>query len=354
MAGKRAASHFFNIMKKVFRFMFAISLLAVQASCSSTTGDEPDPEPIEPGVTEEVMVRIGYSVDVSQESLVPQGRAGEGGNSNDLIGVSIFHISKAEEGHTSEFQYAYGVFDDVNAMVFKLNKGQRYRVNMIYYHNAKNIVWRNGNGTYGRPFNDPYLSSPAYRLNEPVYYSEGTFVYNIFHNYYQNSSAGYSDCAIDANCVRGTTPIYMGLRELTIDSDKDIDIQLASCIMGIKLNCSNFTEGRLTLEYDYHGSREVSFAPGDVTADYVQITCPYEQTEDFSGFGNIYHSGNDLIRLYYENSANKRYLLATKNLEWKANTSFVFTFNLEERSDGSFGILMPSADTIVDEDTTFD
>lgn len=56
--------------------MFAISLLAVQASCSSTTGDEPDPEPIEPGVTEEVMVRIGYSVDVSQESLVPQiGRA---------------------------------------------------------------------------------------------------------------------------------------------------------------------------------------------------------------------------------------------------------------------------------------
>lgn len=330
--------------------MFCVSLLSMMASCSSTTDEEPvvAPDPEQPETPEVLDVRIGYSVNVSEESLSPQSRADEG-NSTDLIGVSIYHLSGSSE---KEFQYAYGVFDDISKMVFKLNKGQRYRVNLLYYPNAKNIVWQNNNGTYGRPFNDPYLPRPAYKLNEPTYYSDGSFVFNILNNFYQNKGGGSTDCIFDADCVRGTTPLYMGVRELTIESDKDIDIQLASCLMGIKLNCSNFNDGRLTLEYDYWGERQVSFVPGDETVDFVQIISPYMQTEDYSGLKET--EGVDLIRLYYENSANKRYLLATKLLHWKANTTFVFSFNLEERADGSFGILIPSQESIVEEEASFD
>lgn len=340
------------------KFLFLLTMMLMFFACSeNNSSDEPTPQPIpEPSPIEidEVDVKIGFSVDVSEET-----RAGihdsrsETTGPNDLIGVSILHLSKNQWGGMSPTQYAYGVFDDVSSIIFKLKKDQLYQLQMIYYPDAKNIVYKNSDGTYGVPFNDPYLSSTAYKLNEPQYYAGQNQIFQqlfVLKNIYQNTKDGVHD----NDCVRGTTPLYMGTKEFTISEETTIDITLGNCLMGIKFNCTNFNEGVLTLEYEQVGQhRKVDFKPGDELVDWVQIVAPYADYHANSGVGDIIEQG-DNIKLYYQTGSEQRYLLATKYLAWKPNTNYVFTFNLEKREDGSIGILLPSSSENQDVEVEFD
>lgn len=339
-------------MKKLLYLLSVLFMVACSANLP-----EKELIPSEPGndAQEEMSqfeTRIGFSVDVSEENVTKSSATRVDGNSNDLIGVSILHLSKNQFGGKDAIQYAYGVFDDLNAIIFKLNKDQLYQIQLTYYPNAKDIVYKYSNGTYGVPFNDPYLPAPAYKLNVPAYHSQyipGFQQLSVLKNIYQYSERNY-----DADCKRGTTPIFMGVKEVCLTEPGDINIELANCLMGIKLNCANFTEGNLTLEYEQVGEhRTVNFKPEDELTDWVQITIPYCDYHVNSGDGTILEGGEN-IRLYYETPNDQRYLLATKYLPWKANTNYVFNFNLEKREDGSFGIILPSSDMNQDVEVEFD
>ena len=62
----------------------------------------------------------------------------------------------------------------------------------------------------------------------------------------------------------------------------------------------------------------------------------------------------DRVEVYYKPDNEKRYLLAAKTVDWKPGVNYVFNFNLEERADGSFGLLLPSEQGLVDEEAFFD
>lgn len=341
-----------------FLVLCAACMSLCMASCSGgSTTDEPDvPTPVKPGDSkiEEFDVKIGFNVDLREENTArTAGSRAEIDNSKDLIGVSILHLSNNQWGGKSPVQYAYGVFDDVNSIIFKLQKDQLYMIQMTYYPDAKNIVYKYTDGSYGVPFNDPYVSKPAYVLNEAKYHSENNPGFQqifVLKNIYQDTAEN----DFDKLCKRGITPLYMGVKEVTLSQQQNIEIQLENCLMGLKFNCSNFTEGTLMLEYESPGDhRVVEFKPGDVLEDWVQIVIPYVDYYANSGNGTI-TEGGDNIKLYYKSPNEQRYLLATKYLPWKTNTNYVFTFDLKEREDGSIGILMPSADENEDVQVEFD
>lgn len=336
----------------IFRLILCGLTSILMAACSSDSPDEPTPAPT-PAVEEEfVTMTLGYEMNVTEEKVTKGSQTRSDNNSRDLFGVSILHLSKNNMGGLTPHQYAYGVFDDVEPMVFKFKKGQQYQILFTYYPNAKDIVWKNSDGTYGVPFNDPYLPSPAYKINEPQYYSgnyPGFQYFSIMKNIYQNSEDDY-----DIKCVRGTTPLYMGATNVIINEPGAINIQLESCLMGIKLNCSNFESGILTLEYEQVGEhRVVDFKPGDVLEDKIQIVLPHVNYSVNSGTAGILPQ-YDYIKLYYKTADEQRFLLATKELEWKTNTNYIFTFNLDNREDGSIGIIMPSDKSMIDQNVEFD
>lgn len=276
-------------------------------------------------------IKIGYDLNVSEEELVTATRSEFG--SRDLIGVQIYHLSKL--GQTC---YAAGVFDDLDNLIFKFVKGNRYSIQMTYYPNAKDIVYNYPDGTYGAPFSYLY-GLTSYKLNEPVYYSGleggwsgdiGPVLYWLMDPSYQPTEDRYVQ-----SFKRGMTPRYLGeIEEITIEDDTPIVMPLQLCMMGITLNVDNFTEGTLTMNIS-----------GDL--DWV-VTPEDDHSIQFQS------GSSEGIQLFYTTESGGKYLLATKQLPYKPGVNYVFNFSLTEREDGSISIQMPSNETLQDEEVSFD
>ncbi len=333
-------------MKKS-KFLALMSLfmtLVILSACTSTESNSLIPE--EPGnnepvpvVDDSIAVKISSSMDVLQEDFTSRS-----GNSRDLIGVEV---SRKVSSFNGMIIYESGVFDDIDDIVFKFVKGGTYVIKMTYFPNAKDIVYNYPNGTFGAPFSDTY-GLKSYTLNSPVYYSgtEGGFsgdrgpeLGHLLSCIYQTTATG----VYVQEMKRGTTPRYSGVtEEFTIDDDHtSITVRLELCLMAITLQPENFTEGKLTLVTSIAADKESSewsVVPGDEMTWKFQI--PYGQ-------------GHEGLQLFYTDGKGDKYLLATKEIEWKYATNLVFKFALSERSDGSIGIQMPADDSFTDEEATF-
>lgn len=312
------------------------------SSCSNSDGGSLYPEEPEvpvPATSDTIEVKISSSMDIRQEEFT-----GRSGNSRDLIGVEV--LRKISSNSTCI--YASGVFDDIDDIVFKFVKGGTYRINMTYFPNAKDIVYNYPDGTFGAPFSYQY-GLKSYALNQPVYFSgtEGGFsgdrgpeLGHLLSCIYQTTAIG----TMVQEMRRGTTPRYSGVTEdFTIDDNKtSVTVKLELCLMAITLQPENFNEGTLTITTNIAADKESSewtFMPGDEMIRKFQIP---------------YGGGSEGIKLFYTNPNGEKYLLATKEIEWKYATNLVFNFALSERADGSIGIQLPSEDAFTDEEATFD
>lgn len=293
-----------------------------------------------PVTDDTVALKISSLIDVRQEEFTSRS-----GTSRDLIGVEVIRKVSSASGTTI---YASGVFDDIDNIVFKFVKGGTYRINMTYFPNAKDIVYNYPNGTFGAPFSYEY-GLKSYTLNQPVYYSgtEGGFsgdrgpeLGHLLNCVYQTTASG----TLVQEMKRGTTPRYSGTTEdFTIeDNMSGITVKLELCLMAITLQPENFTAGKLTVATSIAADKEStewSVEPGDDMTRRFQIP---------------YSPGREGIQLFFTDSKGDKYLLATKEVEWKFATNLVFRFALSERSDGSIGIQMPSDDSLTEEEATFD
>ncbi|MDE6341233.1 MAG: hypothetical protein K2K93_02855 [Muribaculaceae bacterium] len=328
-------------------YYFLMSLICTLAALSSCSTSEDNPK--EPAATgtqitvnedDSIAVRISSMMDIRQEEF-----SSRSGNSRDLIGVEI---NRKVSGFNPYRIYASGVFDDIDDIVFKFVKGGTYTISMTYFPNAKDIVYNYPNGTYGAPFSYEY-GLKSYTLNKPVYYSgtEGGFsgdrgpeLGHILSCIYQTTANG----TLVQEMRRGTTPRYTGKTgDFTIDDDHTgITVKLELCLMAITLKPENFTEGKLTLVSSIAADKESSewsVRPGDDMTWKIQIP---------------YGSGSEGLQLFYTDAEGDKYLLATKEMEWKYATNLVFRFALSERADGSIGIQMPSDESFTDEEAAFD
>lgn len=334
------------------------------AACSKTEDEivqQPEKEtPQLPSVEEDpaetksdtVEIKIGHSISVTEEQLV-QTRADF--SSRDLIGVQVDHLKK-DDNFWKE-SYACGVFDDLDKLVFKFVKGNRYLIQMTYFPNAKDIVYNYPDGTYGSPFSKLYALT-SYKVNEPVYSvgPDGGSAYgdmgpglSVMDGCYQPTA----DRATQSFSI-GTTPRYSGeIEEIMIEEGTQITVPLYLCMMGITLDVDNFTEGKLTMNWAKTYMPDWVVTPDD--SHSIQYQIPYNYL--YKADGTHYYDGFDVgekIQLFYTNAKGEKYLLATKFLPYKMGVNYVFKFSLSEREDGSIGIQMPTDEAMQDEETTFD
>lgn len=338
---------------KIKHFMMSFALLNILLySCSSGSSEIPSNENNEPnnggiiGKSDTISLKIGYQMTEYEEPIF-KSRAES--NSNDLIGIQIMH-----ETSTTRLPYACGVFDDVEQLVFKFVRGNKYQIMMNYYPNAKNIVYKNSNGTYGLPFWDMY-GLTEYKINQPYYYTgsgsngnRGEVLSALMDNYVQTTK---SPDVRDA--VRGLTVRYLGYSELiTIEENTKITVPLELYMKGITLNVGNFNEGILELSIDYGAKQVWNFTPDDEMSVIFQIPGRYMCLEGRELWGTTYQGEN--MTLFYTDRNNEKFLLASKFIPYeKCGINHVFTFDLMEREDGSIGIQMPKGD-MTDEETGFD
>ncbi len=115
-------------------------------------------------------------------------------------------------------------------------------------------------------------------------------------------------------------------------------------MMSITLQPDNFTEGELSLcfrNYMYMDAERATWVvkPGDEMTKRMQIP---------------YIAGEESLEMFYTNGKGEKFLLATKQLQRKLCTNFVFKFTLTERADGSIGIQMPSDENFGTENSYFE
>lgn len=334
-----------NNMKKLRLLSTALlSLLAVIfVACSESVREEPL-MPEDPEISNDI-IAIAIATDLVIDETPFESRSG---NSQDLIGVEITRKTSGSETDAGvpNTIYASGVFDDISDIVFKFVKGGTYSISMCYYPNAKNIVYNYPDGTYGSPFSYIY-GLQSYRLNDPVYYGgveggwsgdQGPILAQLLGDTYQPGDDRYLQ-----SYKRGTTARYCGKTDyFTVDENTSICVKLELCLMSITLQPTNFTEGELELcfkNYMYQQEGIWTVTPGDVMTKFLQVP---------------YIPGEESLELFYTTPKGEKYLLATKRLQRKHRTNFVFKFDLVERADGTIGIQVPSNESFGDEDSTFD
>ena len=326
-------------MRRICLFL-TLMLLAVGVACNPVEpGNQQEevnpPEPVVPPepTADTLLVSLGLAIDVTEEPLVSV----KSGGSDDLIGICIY-TGKPEYQEGELFPlYACGVFDDPDSLKFKFVKGKHYYIVANYFPDAKNVVYNYPDGTFGAPFS--YLwGLKEYKLNVPVYddgsHSEGmpdgpTLVY-LTQNYVQPT-----EDRLVQHFVIGKSLRYLGWTNLTVEDGTPISIRCEPWMMGITFNVGNFTKGELILRADDAVPLDYSFKPGDDMSLLMQIPAPLNDC----GVERQGWSRSFKIRLYYScDGANT--LMATKNLECKKLVNYVFNFDLQEREDGTIGIVI--------------
>lgn len=337
-----------------FLTLLIASFATISCSKESALTDEPAPivpeEPVipeKPTVNDTVVVALGYDLNMTEENLVTSRSGG-----NDLIGVQIAQFRKGvleDDG----VPYACGVFDDIDAMKFKMVKGNKYNITMNYLPNGKNIVYNYPNGSYGYPFSARF-GYKNYKLNDITYDTgkphvdgyEGEVLSYLGVSGYQNNS---SDLFRESFVV-GTTPRYLGfIDKFILAEDAQIVMPLELYVAAVKLNIGNFDKGKIRMILGGTSELIKEFVPGDTL----------EQSFWIEGIpvGGISRGLNDTewktITIYYTDEKHQTFLLATKSLQFKKGTKYVFNFDLQERADGSIGIQIINND-LVEENSTFD
>lgn len=298
------------------------------------TNKDDDSTPDIPTRSDTVSVKIGYHITETEEPLI-KSRAG----SSDLIGIQIMQVTNPNIPNQA---YACGVFDDIEKLVFKFVKGNKYWILMNYFPDAKNIVYNYPDGTFGSPFSAIY-GLQKYTVNEPVYYTGQGTAGNVGNMLTDLMGNGIQTTSNRSQHILGTQTRYLGYSgEIEITDNVVINVPLELCMMGIKLNAGNFTEGKLRLNLNFNDTN-FEFKPEDDPSILIQIPGIFDH-ESVDGLN---------IRLYYTNLSNETYLLATSSLEYKSAVNHIFTFDLTEREDGSIGIQMPDKG-MTDQDSFFD
>lgn len=335
------------MMKKTLFIAMTVITVITLSSCSSGTTEEPGtPEnPTQPSVPnaslDSVAITIGCNMPDDTQSFVTA--RSDGG---DLFGVNILQYNGNEY-----IPYATGVFDDLDNIQFKFVKDRTYYIAVNYTPDAKSFIYKYPNGTYGYPFSSIY-GLQNYSINTPVYDTgkphEGGYIGEVlnylFYGGYQSNESGY----FQDSYTLGTTPRYIGfIDNVKVNEATSITVPLKLYASAIKLNVGNFDNGKIRLDIPAISSGNVvkEFSPGD---DMTQMF--------WIGGGASYQVIGEyetkIIRIYYTSPDNETYLLATKSIDFKPATTYVFNFDLTGREDGSIGITIN--DKMTEEEVSLD
>lgn len=133
------------------------------------------------------------------------------------------------------------------------------------------------------------------------------------------------------------------MTDFTEISEEGVNVELENYMMAIRLDIDNFKSGKIRMTLDGH---EFQFNPSENIEVLFQI--PYLKglrTDDYVG-GSFSNGG---LKVYYDSETGESWLLATTGIICKKNTRITYKFNLEEREDGSIGIIIKDNEPMTEE-----
>lgn len=299
------------MIEKVISYLKGIILMSalvlIPAACSQGTADEPEPVIPEnpndvPDVVESDSVLVSFAPQSLEWEVSPMSRA----SNDDLYAVVIYQSNTEIDKHGTEVQSALTLFDDPNLISLKLAKNQYYHFVMTYIPNGKNVIEKIGDG-WGAPFiltKEPDLTP---ELNTVVY--KNVNYSNIGFVAASSQAKGITESLDGYNTINEVLRYMGSYRNFKpTENNQKIPIELYRWQYGIKINVTDFKEGKLIyqsiLDRNSRSLTLQSNASGTGTMEYIleypidtNIFCMFEY-ENASEFAENYRFGDNMTIIW--------------------------------------------------------
>ena len=308
------------------------------ASFASCSGGEDAPSEVteEPAAEPKAYtVTLGYAGDILETTQSPLSKA----PGNDLLGI---HITAATNGSDYYESYAYGLFDDTENITVTLYEGYKYQFEATMIRDAKDLIYRESDGTYMRPFN-------AQLTNEFAYSSE-VWMTDLGYGTIdlKDEDGGWEPIGMAPGVERyyGRIGGYEGHYDdcFTPGESDQVTITMNKMIFGYKFVANGLTEGRIEIYLGYY--RE------PLTIEYPATEVSGTMTFDDIQDAYIYNRDDINVSLTWIKDDNTEISLGNHQVEFVRNMMNTATFNVKEptASDNYFNIILE--DEIMGEGTS--
>lgn len=305
-------------MKNIYCLLSCFFLLAL-ASCTNEIESEISNEPpvITPPVVivDSVTVAFKFTGDVDFSTSPLNTRT----SASDLYGLQVYTMTTGTSNDVN--RYAYGYFDDIDAIKVRLSTIQKYGFTLTYIPNGKNIIYRYPSGHYGRPFASLFQDAYNGAINT-LNYSTAAGLDQLGSCSAQTTSETNVDNAfIEVERYQGAV-YYINPKESNI-----IEIPLYKQMFGLKIVAKDFTEGSVFIK-SVHGSVRHSFKPtsGTSTTEHSWIFQMPNMPDCYSHDREL--SQNINIGIFYKDKSGIETPMFSKLITVERNVMHTFTFSV--------------------------
>lgn len=212
--------------------------------------DKPDPLPQGPTYT----VHLNIDREFVDEEDMPMTMAQS--SSNDLYAVQVYKKSGSNYP-----RYAYGIFDNENAMTLELPAGATYKIEMTLVSDGATVIAKGTNGGYLEPFLIGGLGSGGGKVTNEFTLATSTYMSKLSTGYATVNEVG----GIQTSYIRPSLSRFYGVTDnFTPTGDANLTIALKWVTFGLTVIPEGFNEGTIEIEMD--GAPKLTLTPTDPAA----------------------------------------------------------------------------------------
>lgn len=212
--------------------------------------EKPDPLPQGPTYT----VHLNIDRELVDEEDLPMTMAQS--SSNDLYAVQVYKKSGSNYP-----KYAYGIFDDENAMTLELPAGATYKIEMTLVPNGATTIAKGANGGYMEPFVIGGFGSGPGKVTNEFTVAVSTYMSKLSTGYATVNEAGGAQTGYSRPPI---SRFYGVTDNFTPMGDANLTIELKWVAFGLTVIPEDFNEG--SIEIDMEGAPKLTLTPDDPTA----------------------------------------------------------------------------------------
>lgn len=225
----------------------------------------------------DISLRFNGEISTSESPLM------RGEATNDLYGVNVYKDDK---------YYAYGLFDNVDAIRIYLPAGSTYKFEATIVKDEKNIIrrrgWSDGSYEYYAPFTiaDTYYNDSESIMCENEFKSCRYDSYTSHYEYLNGLKFGKTAVYTDADKTKykitsypQTDRFYGELDKFTPSADATVDIDMKRTAFGLQYQVNGVSDGTVSIKIKNDSETFV---------DNTSITSDYTSQELIYTFSDVY------------------------------------------------------------------
>lgn len=210
------------------------------------------PDPLPQGPTYTVHLAVDRELIDEEDMPITMGQS----SPNDLYAVQVYRKSGSNYP-----KYAYGIFDDENAMTLELPAGATYKIEMTLVSDGATTIAQGANGGYMEPFVIGGFGSGPGKVTNEFAAAASTYMSKLSTGYATVNEAG----GMQTGYNRPQISRFYGITDnFTPTGDANLTIALKWVTFGLTVIPEDFNEGSIEIEME--GAPKLTLTPADPTA----------------------------------------------------------------------------------------